>query len=191
MMRWAGFALGLWALIAASSAHAATFLFSYRFDLGTELTGSLNGTAVGNQIVGLSNISVSVEGLPFTGSGSLSQYSWDPAALQWVAGGAYLSFDGANNNFQFSDATMLYDWTNQFFGITGDAASNPVAGPQIAYGHPTPFNGYIGLGDFPPNGSWSVSMVPEPASWAMMLIGFGFIGAMLRRARAKSFASAG
>lgn len=183
MKHWAGFVLGLWALTATSSAGAATFLFSYRFDLGTELTGSLDGTAAGNQIVGLSNIAVRVEGVPFAGSGSLFQYSWDPVALQWVMGGAYLSFDGANNNFHFSDATMLTDWTNQFFGITGDATSAPIAGPQIGYGHPTPFNGYIGLGDFPPNGSWSVSLVPEPASWAMMLIGFGFIGAMLRRAR--------
>lgn len=36
--------------------------------------------------------------------------------------------------------------------------------------------------DTPP----SVGAVPEPATWAMMLLGFGLIGATLRRGRAVS-----
>lgn len=34
----------------------------------------------------------------------------------------------------------------------------------------------------------AVSAVPEPASWAMMLIGFGLVGAATRRTRASAFA---
>jgi len=32
--------------------------------------------------------------------------------------------------------------------------------------------------------NFTVTAVPEPASWAMMMIGFGATGAMLRRRRA-------
>ena len=34
----------------------------------------------------------------------------------------------------------------------------------------------------------SVTVVPEPASWAMMIVGMGFAGAMMRRYRRASFA---
>lgn len=48
---------------------------------------------------------------------------------------------------------------------------------NIGGGLPSIFNGST-TGDF----SFSIqSVVPEPASWAMMIIGFGFIGAAMRR----------
>jgi hypothetical protein len=36
---------------------------------------------------------------------------------------------------------------------------------------------------FVPQGAAAVAAVPEPASWAMMLVGFGGLGAILRRRR--------
>lgn len=43
-----------------------------------------------------------------------------------------------------------------------------------------------------PEGSGTVTLtaVPEPATWAMMLVGFGGLGALLRRRRRPTFASA-
>lgn len=37
---------------------------------------------------------------------------------------------------------------------------------------------------FPSGNPWPLSLVPEPASWALMIAGFGVVGAALRRQRA-------
>jgi hypothetical protein len=42
--------------------------------------------------------------------------------------------------------------------------------------------GNAGLGDFSPNGG-NIAAVPEPASWALMLGGFGLVGGAMRRRR--------
>jgi PEP-CTERM motif len=45
---------------------------------------------------------------------------------------------------------------------------------------------FAGFSEFVPgNGTFSAS-VPEPASWAIMLVGFGALGAVMRQARRKS-----
>jgi hypothetical protein len=51
--------------------------------------------------------------------------------------------------------------------------------------------GAAGNSDFAPdNATFTASAVPEPASWAMMLVGFGALGAVTRHARRKSLALA-
>ena len=56
------------------------------------------------------------------------------------------------------------------------------------------FSDYIGIANDGQNGGATVSFqsgVPEPASWAMMLVGFGGLGAVLRRRRSHAaFAAA-
>ena len=43
--------------------------------------------------------------------------------------------------------------------------------------------------DYGPDHTWALAAAPEPASWAMMVAGFGMIGAMVRRRKvAVSFA---
>jgi hypothetical protein len=46
-----------------------------------------------------------------------------------------------------------------------------------------PGAGNAAISDFAPNNSSVASFVPEPASWAMLIAGFGLTGAMLRRRR--------
>jgi hypothetical protein len=58
-----------------------------------------------------------------------------------------------------------------FFGLTSDTAIDSVGITRL--------DGYAVID----NASFSTSAVPEPASWAMMLLGFGGLGALLRRRR--------
>ncbi|THD51433.1 MAG: PEP-CTERM sorting domain-containing protein [Phenylobacterium sp.] len=47
-------------------------------------------------------------------------------------------------------------------------------------GQPTQFTGTYRIGDFNGSGTFDIA-VPEPASWALMILGFGGVGAALRR----------
>jgi hypothetical protein len=151
-------------LLEPVAANADVYDFTYTFNLGTTITGSLSGTAVGDLIVDITGVAVSVDGISFNENGDLASYSWNGS--QWVAGGAQLSFDGLRDNFLFLDGTPYGGWTNQFFAITGLASSLPIAPPEIAYSDTNvSISGYTGLGDFPPNSSWQVS-VPGPVAGA-------------------------
>jgi len=148
----------------SGAATAATYEYSYTLDLGTTISGSFSGIAIGDLIVDLTNVTAEVDGYAFKGSGNLATYSF---AGTWIVGGAYASFDGLQNNFMFSDAPppSVLDWTNQFFSLAGDATRLPDAPPEIGYGdRNVSINGYEALGDFPPNSSWCVTAMPEPAS---------------------------
>ena len=99
-------------------------------------------------------------------------------------------------------------------GFTPDALGAPVAGgqagPAQASGGGTPFGlpgfstlpGRVvtttppggGSGGTPPGGGSGgtpnpVGAVPEPASWALMILGFGVVGASMRRKRRQSIAN--
>jgi hypothetical protein len=151
----------IWAatLLCAETAQAGTYNFTYTFDGGAVITGSLWGIATGNMITNLSNVVVKVDGYKFHRSGMLHIYSWSPKKLKWVSAPAHISFDGTENNFSFTDAKRPESthWNNQFFGITGKPTS-PIAPPEVAYGdYKHPINGSDGSGDFPPNASWRVT----------------------------------
>jgi hypothetical protein len=47
-------------------------------------------------------------------------------------------------------------------------------------GQPSEFTGTYRIGDFSGSGTFDIA-VPEPASWALMILGFGGVGAALRR----------
>jgi hypothetical protein len=80
------------------------------------------------------------------------------------------------------DDPMFYKSATFNLSITGLNATNFNTITKVAFG----------LGPDAPNkpdkddvggGVFTPTVVPEPASWAMMLIGFGGIGAMMRRSR--------
>ncbi len=70
--------------------------------------------------------------------------------------------------------------TGRFFGATGGwQAIGPLSfapNPQGA--------GFVGIYNGTFSGSLNLPAVPEPASWAMLIAGFGLTGSAMRRARA-------
>lgn len=106
-----------------------------------------------------------------------------------------------------TDATTVHNLT--FFGITGnvqiwlyDASNNLIGAPTSIgytadanyYGNEEPtyvYNGPVGVASFQANFgydafrtlSFDSGAVPEPASWALMLGGFGLVGGVMRRRR--------
>jgi hypothetical protein len=171
-------------LLVATAAHATVFNYSYQYNNGTLVTGSFSGSAAGDLVTGLSNISVIVDGIAFNGSGSLFGSHYD-GTLGWQSGGAVASFSGTHNNFYFADADYPNDFTatNYTFAVPNFLPSDLTATTQISY---------VGIGTiYDPNGTyyaqnWTLNVardgaVPEPGSLPLLLGGLGVLGALVRR----------
>jgi hypothetical protein len=66
------------------------------------------------------------------------------------------------------------DWRRQTYSFVATGSQSTVAFGMIGQGND---NAGVLLDDL------SVSAVPEPATWAMMILGFGLVGGMMRRRR--------
>jgi hypothetical protein len=107
------------------------------------------------------------------GVGGLSDYADD-------------TFITSGPNTQLVDAVVGRGSGNSF---AADCAGCTIAQEQAAINaaanNPglTQFTGTYTLGDSSGSGTFNITAVPEPATWAMMLVGFGGIGAAMRRSR--------
>ena len=106
-------------------------------------------------------------------SGDVLDFESAPGSI--VAAGDF-GFDYGNPAGRFGTGIVTIDGNNfnligqptfNFFGIVG------ATGPVVIN-----FNGGLGIVD-----NFSVAAVPEPASWAMLITGFGLVGAAARRRR--------
>lgn len=172
------------AMAISTAAHATKFEFSWNGDYsngGNLVTGTFEGTASGNLITDLSNISVFINGQALNGNGSLygSSYNQD-GWYGWVSGGAQASFNGLENNFLFIDADYpnSYNYTNYFYSVLGGQASYA----QTAY---TNWN-YSYVSGTTNAGNWSVNAVGVPEPTPLALFGLGLLA--LARFRSKKSA---
>jgi len=107
------------------------------------------------------------------------------------SGSATTSFVVESNRLKITD--VIFNGTsyasqllaNNFTGvnISGVPITNGVLNTIQVIGTVTGSNGYTGTATF------AASAIPEPASWAMMLVGFGAIGAASRRRRVRTSVS--
>jgi hypothetical protein len=197
-------ALGALAIIAGSNgiANATVYDFSYKVGLpdpgnpnvnplyvGSVISGSFIGTQIGagpDVSIG-SVISVSFNSNPLSGPLSAWQYTAPGAQCStcWALGGAVASFNPLNNNFLFIDSNLpgFTGYTNYFYVAPWPNGGGNTVATQFLSG-PTGFvhlyNGeYVAA-------SWTLSAVPEPSTWAMMLLGFAGIGFMAYRRKNKA-----
>jgi hypothetical protein len=165
------------ALLAAASAHADTFDFSYTFDDGSLVTGSLDGSLVGDTVQNVSDIHASYKGIAFTGTLSAAGLNSDATLFDQPA---VVSTDASKNNFAFTDAvdTAALNAGSflTFFEMTA-------AGVTAGNANLTENNASFDLG---PNGSWSLKPVPLPAGFLLFSSGLGLCGALRRRFSARS-----
>lgn len=170
--------IGLFALVSllASTAQASLFNYSYTGDNGSVVTGSFNGTANGNLITGLSDITANLNGNAYNGSGNLFGSAWNASIGNWASGGAVVSFDGSQNNFLFIDVDYpnSYSWSNYFYSVSNVYENYAYMG--------SPYNSTSGNST---TANWQVTAtnVPEPS--AVILFGLGLIAlARFRRKHA-------
>jgi hypothetical protein len=101
-----------------------------------------------------------------------------PAGAPSTLYGRPINIGTAQGDFTVNTATTR-DLT--FFGVTSDTAFNSFTISGI-----TPTLGASIVFDNLSKGSAVVAAVPEPASWAMMIAGFGLVGGAMRRRASKA-----
>lgn len=153
------------ALATPAAANAATVLFDFTGDDGRSFTFTLEQGQTPDQAVSF-------------GSATRIQFFDVPGTFTGLEGMSNIAFGTG------------------FFGSLQVSAlgGNTFGGPDLFDGSET--NPQFNLGEFEliptaltpagAGGSLTISQVaavPEPATWAMMLVGFGFAGMMLRRRR--------
>lgn len=176
-------------IFSAVTSHAELFEYSYTFGddavawgnsfgEGTVLSGSFDGSASGNLVTNLSNISASVNGVALQGSGNLFAAFRDERGF-WVPGAAQVSFDGFENNFYFTDIQTNSGRPNVGveFLSRNDWANVYRWDPQAQL--------YETGGTASRWSLSSVSAVPEPETYALMLAGLGMLLAIARRRTSK------
>ncbi|AJA09200.1 Putative secreted protein [Sphingopyxis fribergensis] len=95
--------------------------------------------------------------------------------------------NGQFNGFVFN-TTFAFEGANYLFNLNGGTLT--VRSEADPFGQPY-INGYTNIGNgsltgqtaYTPSTAPPVGAVPEPSTWAMMLLGFGFVGYALRTTR--------
>lgn len=117
-----------------------------------------------------------LQGLTF--EADFTSHAFNVGFYQALNSGDFLTatvFDGATN---LGSVDFPSPWGG--FDVTFQGVSNDVAFDRVVFTVNKTDNGFFAMNDFTFD---AAPGVPEPASWAMMLVGFGSIGAVLRRRR--------
>ena len=163
------------ALAIGSAASAGTYNFSYLGLDGDTFAGSFTGSVNGDVVDVTSVKQVTFNGQAFTGPLAADSYI---GGGNYQSGGAVVSLTNpSNDNFLFigpgnpaSNYFYVIPWSN--------GPANPIA-VQGAFNGEF-YDNYNG--EFIPS-NLSVSAVPEPSVWLMMIAGLAMIGGALRNSR--------
>ncbi|HLZ81971.1 MAG TPA: PEP-CTERM sorting domain-containing protein [Caulobacteraceae bacterium] len=161
------------ALSFGASAGAASFLWSYSGVNGgpVSASGTLQATPNGGGVYTVTSISGMRNGLAITG---LTTYAGDDNLVYTTA--PNVDYPGLAYTDSNGNAFNVYYDTS----LTDAYACGQVGYCEIGPGAP----GSSGLGppsdSIGPIASFTLTAVPEPGAWALMLIGFAGIGALTR-----------
>ena len=169
------------ALLSSLSAVATVFNFSYTSANGHVTSGTLTGTANGQFVENISDISVFFDGLAFVGNGSLFSRAGVCTPYPncyWTTNPGVVSFNSALNNFMFIDTNypITGTYTNYFAFTNVDPTQLVIQ----TYGVNT-FN----ENERPQNVStWSLAeaaTVPAPGGLGLLALGLAGLGAARRK----------
>lgn len=142
------------------------------------LTGSFEGDMADGRISNLANLNLFRNGASFRGNGALYTFQYDFKTRSWREGG-YLSLDGSANNIMIVDTNYGAgdaSFFNYFYSVTGlgTAAFTP-----SHYRYRVAKTTELSVRLAAP----VAATVPEPSAWALFVLGFGALGAAMRRRR--------
>jgi hypothetical protein len=184
----------------ATSAHAVTLFQIDASPSGAhlDLTGATNTTTDGAEVLSPNDVTISVVGasdfasgfanISPSGSASLNTLIFTPLSAAAFTGFSFRGQDAGSNqtidvtvtdqanqteSFSFTQAKANQDFTR--FGIIAAQPGETIKSVEIQNSGA----GFKEAKQF----EFTLAAVPEPASWAMMITGFGLVGAALRRGR--------
>lgn len=147
-------------------------------------------------------------GLPSSGSATyatpydLLRYTSVGVSSFNASAHAYFSVDGGKTdlgNFNYSGGGDRGDWlvsaNDSFNAYLGTGVAEPLSANDLTvldalgYGSWKPTQGGAGLPLTAFGQAYGFASVPEPGAWAMMLVGFGYIGGGARRSRTSTAAA--
>jgi hypothetical protein len=160
-------------MLSAGSASASTWNFSFADAGGDSATGQFVTTGSGPNYA-ITSIAGTFDG-------------------QTIAG-LDAAYAGPDNTFYSAGPYV------SFGGLSFDLAGGPLTQVNVWYGNANGFNGFTGVNywldinppdtagfgpDAGPLTSFTVTAVPEPSTWAMMVLGFAGVGFMAYRRKSK------
>ena len=172
----------------------------YQNELGNRMLFGvlINGGGTQFSISQLSFSATSTDGggLNFGFGGGSYNYSLDYQGILFggngVLGGGDDTFVTGGANTQLVDGLVGRGSGNSYAAYCDPCtdAQKQAALDAAAAGGPFQFTGTYRLGDTTGSGTFNVSAVPEPSTWAMMILGFAGIGFMTYRRRQSAMTAA-
>lgn len=166
----------------AGSSYGTTFNYSYTFEDGLEVSGTLDGTQNGNFVDNVSNVSLFFDGGDLSGTIYTSMYD----GLNYLSG-PVVSFDALQNNFLFATSDLAggdFAYNSIFYMLNSSVFED------TALAFSTAGAGYASQ-DFPTSsGRWSLTVPDGGSTIIFMALSMAGLAWIRRKSSKASAASA-